>query len=91
MANQLSDHQQRLLAALKAHGGWMRHPELAKALGKDILSPEDVRQLDLLGDSGMLVREYSDDKSPEGLSVRYRYAEPKSSLRTSLDESRERS
>jgi hypothetical protein len=34
-------------------------------------------ELDRLGDLGLLVKETSDNKSPEGLSVRYRYTEPK--------------
>lgn len=73
----LNEHQQLLIGALKTHGDWMRRDELAQAIGKDQLSPEDVMTLDELESSGMLVKEISDNLSPQGQTVRYRYAKPK--------------
>jgi hypothetical protein len=77
----LSDKQEVLLGALRTNGGWMRRADLARSLGKDVLSPEDVMALDLLGDEGFLVKEVSDQK-PEGDSVRYRFSEPKANIKS---------
>jgi hypothetical protein len=82
MTPKLNTHQQALLDILGVNGGWMQAEEIAHQLGKDILSPDDVTQLDLLGDAGLLVKEISDDSAPEGEGVRYRKAEPKAALNT---------
>lgn len=77
MTIRLTVHQQILIDTLKANGNWMQRDELAQAIGKMHLSPEDVMALDELESSGMLVKEISDNLSPEGETVRYRYAVPK--------------
>ncbi|MEO8609705.1 MAG: hypothetical protein ABI690_17565 [Chloroflexota bacterium] len=82
MTTKLNAHQQALLDILGVNGGWMREEEIAHQMGKDMLAPEDVMQLDLLGDAGMLAKEISDDSSPDGGHVRYRVAEPKAELKT---------
>ena len=46
MTAKLSPHQQALMDVLGVNGGWMRTEEIAHQLGKDILSPQDVTQLD---------------------------------------------
>jgi hypothetical protein len=82
MTVKLNAHQQALLDILGVNGGWMQEQEIAHQMGKDVLLPEDVMQLDLLGDAGLLVKEISDDSAPEGEGVRYRIAEPKAALKT---------
>jgi Fe2+ or Zn2+ uptake regulation protein len=77
MSIKLTEHQQQLISALKSQGDWMRLDDLARAIGKAHLSPEDVMTLDELESSGMLVKEISDNLSPEGQTVRYRYSIPK--------------
>ena len=82
MAAKLNTHQQALLDILGVNGAWMGQEAIAHQMGKDILSPEDVMQLDLLGDAGLVVKEISDDSSPQGETVRYRIAEPKAEIKT---------
>ena len=82
MTVKLNAHQQALLDILSVNGGWMREQEIAHQLGKDMLSPDDFMQLDLLGDAGLLVKEISDDLAPEGEAVRYRVAEPKAAIKS---------
>jgi hypothetical protein len=82
MTVKLNTHQQALLDILGVNGGWMHEQEIAHQMGKDMLAPEDVMQLDLLGDAGLLVKEISDDSAPEGEGVRYRIAEPKAAIKT---------
>jgi hypothetical protein len=77
MTIKLNQHQQILIDALKARGDWTSRDELAQATGKVHLTPEDVMALDQLESSGMLVKEISDNLSPDGQDVRYRYAVPK--------------
>jgi hypothetical protein len=77
MTMKLSSHQQAIIDVLGVNGGWMEQEEIAHQLGKDILSPEDAQQLDLLEDAGFVVKEISDATSPQGQKVRYRFAEPK--------------
>lgn len=82
MANKLSPHQQAILDILEVNGGWMRRREIAHQLAKETLSLEDVTHLDLLEGAGLVIKEISDDKSPQGEVVRYRVAEPKADLHT---------
>jgi hypothetical protein len=73
----LNEHQLALINPLKQRGDWMVADDLAQALGKDELSPEDFQVLDQLADLGLVVKEVADDTAPEGQDVRYRYSEPK--------------
>jgi hypothetical protein len=82
MPAKLSPHQQALLDILGVNGGWMGRREIAHQMRKDILAPDDVMQLDLLGDAGLVVKEISDNSAPEGETVRYRIAEPKAELKS---------
>jgi len=82
MTMKLSPHQQAIIDILGVNGGWMQQHEIAHQLGKEILSRDDVIQLDLLGDAGFVIKETSDDTSPEGETVRYRIAEPKVEIKT---------
>ena len=77
MTMKLSSHQQAIIDILGVNGGWMDRQEIAHQMGKDILSPEDAQQLDLLEDAGFVIKEISDDKAPQGQGVSYRFAEPK--------------
>ncbi len=77
----LSSHQQAIIDVLGVNGGWMDQQEIAHQLGKDILSPQDSQQLDLLEDAGFVVKEISDDKAPQGQTVRYRFSEPKAEIK----------
>jgi len=81
MTTKLSPQQQSILDILGVNGGWMEQHEIAHQLGKEMLSPDDVTQLDLLEYSGFVIKETSDDSSPEGETRRYRIAEPKVELR----------
>jgi hypothetical protein len=82
MTVKLSPRQKALMDILEANSGWMRRHEIAHQLGKDMLAPDDVTQLDLLEDAGLVVKEISDSSSPEGETIRYRMAEPKAEVKT---------
>jgi len=82
MTMKLSPQQQTIIDVLGVNGGWMRRQEIAHQLGKKLLSPDDVSQLDLLEDAGLVVKEISDDKAPQGETVRYRIAAPKVEIKT---------
>lgn len=73
----LTDRQQKLLDLLKANGGWMRRQDLARAMGKDQLTPEDSMALDRLADHGLVIVEIADNLAPGGETVRYRFSQPK--------------
>jgi len=73
----LTDRQQQLLDLLKANGGWMQRQDIARRLGKDLLSPEDSMALDRLAYDGLVIQEVSDNSSPGGETVRYRFSQPK--------------
>jgi hypothetical protein len=77
MTIKLNEGQLILINALKETRDWMTQAQLAGALHKNDLTVDELMELDRLGDLGLLVKETSDDKSPEGLGVRYRYTEPK--------------
>lgn len=76
----LSEAQQVLYNVLQQNGGWMKQPEIAAGLGKSSLSPDDMMQLDLLEDAGLLVKEIADNKAPDGGHVSYRAAVPKAEV-----------
>lgn len=81
MTMKLSSHQQAIIDVLGSSDGWMDQHEIAHQLGKDMLAPDDAHQLDLLEDAGFVVKEISDDKSPQGQTVRYRFSEPKAEIK----------
>lgn len=85
MTIKLNERQQLLIGKLKASGDWMRRDDLALAIGKPHLSPEDVMTLDELESSGMLVKEIVDGSAPDGEAVRYRYSVPKADMRSGTD------
>jgi hypothetical protein len=82
MTIKLNAEQQTLIDVLKRNGGWLAQDDIAHDLGKTKLTPDELMQLDLLGDVGLLVKETSDNLSPAGEGVRYRFAEPKAEPRT---------
>ena len=73
----LNERQLLLVNPLKAKGDWMTARDLALALGRDQLAPEQFIELDHLSDLGLVVKEISADKAPKGEDIRYRYSEPK--------------
>jgi|FLYN01.1.fsa_nt_gi hypothetical protein len=73
----LNERQQRLINPLKERGDWMTAHDLARALGKEALSPEEFMELDHLSDLGLCVKEVAAENAPEGEDLRYRYSEPK--------------
>ncbi len=77
MSIKLNEQQQTLINVIKQKGGWLGQDEIAQDLGKSTLTPDDMMQLDLLGDAGLLVKETSDDLGEQGERIRYRFAEPK--------------
>jgi hypothetical protein len=81
MTIKLNDQQQALIEVLKRNGGWLGQDEIAQDLGKSALTPDEMMQLDLLGDAGLLIKETSDNLSPTGEGIRYRFTEPKVEIR----------
>ncbi len=73
----LNERQTLLINILKDDGGWMTQNNIAHLLGSDILPPEDIMELDRLGDLGLLVKEIVDKAVESGEDVRYRYSQPK--------------
>lgn len=49
---ELTPHMKKILDALRSAGDWMNRSELAKALGKNRLTPYDVQILDELATAG---------------------------------------
>jgi hypothetical protein len=84
MTVKLNAYQESLIRALKQNGGWLAQDELAQELGKTHLSPEDVMQLDLLGEAGLLIKETNDNRA-QGENVRYRFTEPKADAHTNVE------
>lgn len=82
MSMKINSHQQAIIDVLTVNGGWMEQEAIAHQLGKELLSAEDMQQLDLLGDAGFVVKEISDETAPQGERVRYRFAEPKVEIKT---------
>lgn len=61
-----------LLTALRNNGGWMSRAQLAKATGKNQLSPHDWQLLERLIDAGAIEKRERESNTPVGVAYEYR-------------------
>jgi predicted transcriptional regulator len=69
---QLTERANQLLEALKSSGNWMSRAQLAKATGKNLLSPHDKDLLERLIASGLIEKRQRSSVTPVGIAYDYR-------------------
>lgn len=72
MTEQITDRARELLAALRAEGVWMSRADLARATGKNRLSPHDVALLDRLASAGLIEKRRRESNTPVGIAYDYK-------------------
>lgn len=72
MTEQITDRARELLAALRAGGVWMSRADLARATGKNRLSPHDVDLLDRLAAADLAEKRKRKSNTPVGIAYDYR-------------------
>lgn len=73
MTAEITDRARELLAALKAQdGAWVTRSELARATGKNRLSPHDVDLLERLIEAGLIEKLQRKSNTPVGIAYDYR-------------------
>lgn len=72
MDEHITGRAQILLTALRKTGAWMSRADLARATGKNRLSPHDIALLDRLVTSGLIEKQQRESITPVGTAFDYR-------------------
>jgi len=75
--NELTDRARDLLRAIRVPTGWISRTELAKATGKNRISPHDVQLLERMCASGLIEMRQRKSNTPIGIAYEYRAIEGK--------------
>ena len=68
----LTERGRELLTALKAANGWTSRADLARATGKNRLSPHDFMLLERMEKDGLIEIRQRDSRAPAGVAFDYR-------------------